>query len=82
MVDPVLHLWLKLRELVQLCFIKKNSQRRYKYLMLGRDRSYFVRHHSDSTNKFSETDIFNPADRIHANNLERGFVEHLADSAI
>ena len=27
--------------------------------MLGRDRSYFVRHHADSTKKFSETDIFN-----------------------
>jgi hypothetical protein len=49
----------KLRELVQLCFIKRNGQRRYKYLALGRDRSYFVRHHSDSTKKFSETDIFN-----------------------
>jgi hypothetical protein len=32
----------KLRELVQLCFIKKNGQRRYKYLVIGRDRSYFV----------------------------------------
>jgi hypothetical protein len=31
----------KLRELVQLCFIKKNGQRRYKYLVLGRDRFYF-----------------------------------------
>ena len=31
----------KLRELVQLCFIKKNGQCRYKYLVLGRDRSYF-----------------------------------------
>ena len=39
----------KLRELVQLCFIKKNGQRRYKYLVLGRDRSYFVKHHFDST---------------------------------
>ena len=28
-----------LRELVQLCFIKKNGQHRYKYLVLGRDRS-------------------------------------------
>ena len=46
-------------KLVQLCFIKKNGQRRYKYLVLGRDRSYFVKHHSDSTKKFSETDIFN-----------------------
>ena len=27
--------------------------------MPGRDRSYFVKHHSDSTEKFSETDIFN-----------------------
>ena len=53
----------KLMELVQLCFIKKNGQRRYKYLVMGRDRSYFVKHHSvrvsDSTKKFSETDIIN-----------------------
>jgi hypothetical protein len=28
-------------ELVQLCFIKRNGQRKYKYLVLGRDRSYF-----------------------------------------
>jgi hypothetical protein len=49
----------KLRELVQLYFIKKNGQRRYKYIVLGRDRSYFVNHHSDSTKQFSETDIFN-----------------------
>jgi hypothetical protein len=41
--------------LVQLCFIEKNGQRRYKYLVLGRDRYYFVKHHSDSTKKFSET---------------------------
>ena len=44
----------KLRELVQLCFIKKNGKRRYKYLVLGKDRSYFVKHHSDSTKNFSE----------------------------
>ena len=30
--------------------------------MLGRDRSYFVRHHSDSTKMFSETDIINMLD--------------------
>jgi hypothetical protein len=49
----------KLRELVQLCFIKKNDQRIYKYLVLGRDRSYFVKYNSDYTKTFSETDIFN-----------------------
>jgi hypothetical protein len=27
--------------------------------VLGRDRSYFVKHYSDSTKNFSETDIFN-----------------------
>jgi len=32
----------RLRELVQLHFIKKNGQRRYRYLVLG-DRSYFVK---------------------------------------
>jgi hypothetical protein len=42
----------RLRELVQLCFIKKNSKRKYKYIVLGRDRSYFVKKHS-------ETDIIN-----------------------
>jgi hypothetical protein len=40
-------------------FIKRNDQRRYKYLVLGMDRSYFVKMHSDSTKKFSETDIIN-----------------------
>ena len=49
----------KSRELVHLCFMKKNGLRRYKYLVLGRDRSYFVKHYSDSTKKFAETDIFN-----------------------
>ena len=39
----------KLMELVLLRFIKKNGQRRYNYLVLGRDRSYFAKKHSDST---------------------------------
>ena len=41
--------------------IRKNCQRRNKYLVLVRDRSYFVKKnkHSDSTKKFSETDIIN-----------------------
>ena len=33
----------RLRELVQLCFIKKKGPRRYKHLVLGRDRYYFVK---------------------------------------
>jgi hypothetical protein len=36
-----------------------NSQRRYKYLVVGRDIFYFVNNHSDSTKAFSETEIIN-----------------------
>jgi hypothetical protein len=35
------------------------KERRYKYLVLGRDRSYFANNHSDSTKQFSETNIIN-----------------------
>ena len=38
----------KLKELVLLCFVKKNGQSRYKYLVLKRNKSYFVKNHSDS----------------------------------
>ena len=48
----------RLRELVQLCFIKTNGQHIYKYLVQGRD-TYVLLKHSDSTKKFSETDIIN-----------------------
>jgi hypothetical protein len=48
--------------------MKKNGQRRYKYLVLGRDRYYFVKkNHSDSTKKFSETDITNMLEFLIAN---------------
>jgi hypothetical protein len=45
--------------LVQQCFIKKNGQRRYKYLVPGKDRSYFIEKTLWSYQKFSETDIIN-----------------------
>jgi hypothetical protein len=38
---------------------KRNSQRRYKYLVVGRDIFYFVNNHSDSTKELSETKIIN-----------------------
>jgi hypothetical protein len=40
---PHSHLKDRLKELVQLCFIKRNGQRRYKYIVVGMDRSYFVK---------------------------------------
>ena len=39
--------------------MKKNGQRRYKCFVLGRDKSYFVKNHPDSTKKLSETDTIN-----------------------
>ena len=49
-----------MKELIQLCFLKKNDQRRYKYLVLERDKSYLVKkQNSDSPTKFSDTDIIN-----------------------
>jgi len=39
--------------------MKKNDQRRYTYIVLGKDKSCFVekKTHSDSVKRFSETDI-------------------------
>ena len=52
--------------LVQLCFMKRNHQCRYKYIVIERDISYFVKHHSDSIKKFSETNIFGMLDNTFA----------------
>ena len=50
----------KLRELVQLCFIKKNGQRRYTHTFARKGQTLFYKNnHSDSTKMFSETDIIN-----------------------
>ena len=53
----------RLQELVQLCFIKRNGQRRYKYIVFGRDKTYYVKT-TDSTKPFSETDIIKMAEFV------------------
>ena len=35
----------------------RNGNRRYKYLVLGHEETYFVKERSDSKNKYSEDDI-------------------------
>ena len=40
-------------------FIHKNGNRRYKFLVLGREGLYFVKEHSNSKNKYIEDDIVN-----------------------
>ena len=38
-------------------FLHKNGNRRYKYVVLGREGPYFVKEHSDSKSKYTEEDI-------------------------
>ena len=47
----------RLTSIIRNAFIFKNRNRRYKYLVLGHDETYFVKEHSDSKNKYSEDDI-------------------------
>jgi hypothetical protein len=38
-------------------FLNKNGTRKYKFLVNGKQHTYFARHHSDSPYKYSEADI-------------------------
>ena len=49
----------RLATIIQNSFIHKNGNRRYKFLVLGREGPYFVKEHSDSKNKYTEDDIIN-----------------------
>ena len=47
----------RLATIIRNSFIHKNGNRRYKYLVLGREGPYFVREHSDSKSKYTKEDI-------------------------
>ena len=49
----------RLADIIRNSFIHKNGNRRYKFLVLGREGPYFVKQHSDSKNKYTEDDIVN-----------------------
>ena len=49
----------RLATIIRNSFIHKIGNHRYKFLVLGRERPYFVKEHSDSKNKFTEDDIIN-----------------------
>ena len=49
----------RLATIIRNSFIHKNLNRRYKFLVLGREGTYFVKEHSDSKNKYTEDDIVN-----------------------
>ena len=46
-----------LATIIRNSFLHKNGNRRYKYLVLGREGPYFVKEHSDLNNKYIEEDI-------------------------
>ena len=47
----------RLTTIIRNSFLHKNGNRRYKYLVLGREGTYFVKEHSDSKIKYTEDDI-------------------------
>ena len=47
----------RLTSIIWNAFIFKNVNRRFKYLALGHEETYFVKEHSYSKNKYSEDDI-------------------------
>ena len=49
----------RLATIIRNSFIHKNGNRRYKFLVLGREGPYFVKEHSDSKNKYTEDGIVN-----------------------
>ena len=48
--------------MVQRYFSKKNEEQRYQYLVIGRDKSYFVKSHSRSNNEYKQDDIIQRLD--------------------
>ena len=52
----------RLATIIRNSFIHKNGNRRYKFLVLGREGPYFVKEKSYSKNKYTEDDIINKVD--------------------
>ena len=53
-----IHNWKKdWKSLIHRCFSKKNDEKRYKYIVVGREKTYFVKHRSESKNKYTEEEV-------------------------
>ena len=46
----------KLKEIIDQCFFHKNGNRRFKYVVLGYTKAYYVKNQSDVATKYSEND--------------------------
>jgi hypothetical protein len=47
----------RLFQIIDNYILNKNGTRKYKFLVIGKQDTYFVKHHSDSPYKYSEADI-------------------------
>ncbi|KAK3094748.1 hypothetical protein FSP39_005718 [Pinctada imbricata] len=47
----------RLANIIRNTFLSKNGNRRYKYLVIGHEDTYFVKEHSDSNKKYTEDDM-------------------------
>jgi hypothetical protein len=47
----------RLLQIIDNSFLNKNGTRKYRFVVIGKQDTYFVRHNSDSPYKYSEVDI-------------------------
>ena len=52
----------RIKEFIQHCLSKKNGEQRYRYLVIGRDKSCFVKSHSKLKNKYKHDEIIQMLD--------------------
>ena len=59
---PHMLLFPRIKELIQRCFSMKNGWQMYQYLIIGRDKSNFVKNYSKSNNKYKQDEIIHMLD--------------------
>ena len=47
----------RLKALIHTCFFTSNGKRKFSYLVIGHNSSYFVKEHTDSSKKYTEEDV-------------------------
>ena len=47
----------RMKDLIHRCFSKKSGEPRYRYIVVGREKTYFVKHNSESKQKYTEEDV-------------------------
>ena len=57
----------KLKEIINQCFFHKNGNRRFQYVVIGYKDTYFVRDHSDASQKYSDADVIKMLEYLNEN---------------